>query len=122
MKIANIWSIDRIIDKESCQDCLTTDVGELFDSSEPLGVIHDDIPVNLTGLGHVRLTEVKPNTKVETHSHPSPTFRFVMDGDLTIEGKTYTKGDWLAIPTNYEYSVETKNGYASWWICGVCTN
>ena len=122
MKIANIWSINKVVDKESCQDCLTTDVGELFDSPELPGVTHNDIPINLTGLGHIRFTKVESNTVVEAHSHPSPTFRFIMDGDLTIENKTYKKGDWLTIPPNYEYSIKTKDGYTSFWICGVCTN
>ena len=59
------------------------------------------------------ITTIEAGTRVETHRHPENVFRYVIDGaiDIVVDGRSYpvSKGMWIAVRANTDYSVITRS-------------
>ncbi len=69
------------------------------------------IPVNKGFYKQSVLVSVEPNTKVAKHSHHEPTFRLIIEGSAIINGVEYKAGDWMVVPKDFPYDMETRIGY-----------
>ena len=57
------------------------------------------------------ITYVEPRTIIPEHSHSEPVLRYVLEGSLELNGETYEVGDWVLVPANIKYRIQTKSGY-----------
>jgi len=69
------------------------------------------IPVDFDYFNLSVITEVDPNTVIAEHQHDEPLFRYIVKGELTINDEHYEEGDWIIIPKDYPYSINTEQGY-----------
>jgi hypothetical protein len=69
------------------------------------------IPIDFAYYRMGILTKVEAGVTVGIHQHAEPVFRFVIAGDLTINGIKHKSGDWVLVPSNTPYEVRTRNGY-----------
>ena len=69
------------------------------------------IPLDFSYYQMAILTKVEAGVTVGRHSHAEPVFRFVLKGDLTINGIEHGLGDWILVPSDTPYEVSTKTGY-----------
>ncbi|MBU3005745.1 cupin domain-containing protein [Paraglaciecola arctica] len=69
------------------------------------------IPVNSTYWNLDIITEVDPGTIIPKHKHDEPVLRYVMDGEMELNGVTYVPGDWVIVPANVPYQIQTRLGY-----------
>ena len=77
------------------------------------GVETDIIPVDLEQFRIQRVHKVDAGTTIEEHSHDSVMLRTITQGSATVNGERYEEGDWMLIPANTKYSIETKAGYVA---------
>lgn len=54
----------------------------------------------------VMIGRMKPNARVERHSHKVWVFRYIIQGSLKIDGKTLRAGDWMLIPPGVPYELQ----------------
>ena len=59
------------------------------------------------------VTTVSPGVKVVPHSHDEPVFRYFLKGSVVLNGVRYEAGDWLLIPKDVVYELETEEGYTA---------
>lgn len=119
LKVVDPFKVNEIIDKHNFSSFLNTEMDvtapQNFD-----GVDRDVIPVDMGGLRESRFTTVAPNTTIPAHAHENPIFRLITDGEAIVNGKSYTKGDWMIIPPGTEYEIKTTTGYSADWRCTIC--
>ena len=77
----------------------------------PKGVTKIILPIDMHFFRINVITTAEPETKVRTHSHDEPTFRYIISGSLTVNGVQYSPGEWMVIPENFQYDIETSTGY-----------
>jgi glyoxylate utilization-related uncharacterized protein len=69
------------------------------------------------------ITTLKAGTRVKTHQHAENVFRYVIDGEIsiTVKRKTYTvtKGMWVAVRANTNYSLETRTNPKDTKVCSA---
>jgi quercetin dioxygenase-like cupin family protein len=67
--------------------------------------VHDyKVFMNVNKLGFFHESKIQKGREIKSHSHQGDILNFVMDGSMTINGKTYNKGDWYMIPEGTQYS------------------
>lgn len=71
------------------------------------------IPVDITDANFLVLTEVSAGTTVKPHSHDEAQLRYIIKGSLTLNDKKYAAGDWVFVPTDVTYSIQTDEGYTA---------
>lgn len=71
------------------------------------------IPIDFNMFRLMSITTVAPGVKVSPHSHDEPVFRFFLKGSVILNGVRYEAGDWLLIPKDMEYELETEEGYTA---------
>lgn len=69
------------------------------------------IPIDLARYRMTVVARVEPGVKVELHAHEEPVFRYVVEGELTLNGVNYESGDWILVSSKTPYEVFTKSGY-----------
>jgi quercetin dioxygenase-like cupin family protein len=79
----------------------------------PAGVEKRVLPVDLQNFRILVLTTAERGTNVASHSHDEAILRYVVSGSLAINGITYGAGEWILIPRDQVYSVETEEGYTT---------
>ena len=57
------------------------------------------------------ITIVDAGTIIPRHSHTEPVLRYVLDGSFELNGVEYEEGDWIIVPANYNYQIQTREGY-----------
>nr|WP_279090327.1 hypothetical protein [Comamonas thiooxydans] len=107
--------VDAIVNKDNFKSYLNSKI--VSSKIEFEDVANTSIPIDLSGLKHIRHITVSPGTKVPTHAHNSPVVRFITHGDATVNGVKYQAGDWMIIPAKLRYSISTKGGYQALGIC-----
>ena len=71
------------------------------------------IPIDFAMFRLMSVTTVGPGVRVAPHSHNEPVFRFFLEGSVVLNGVHYKAGDWLLIPKDTDYELETKDGYTA---------
>jgi hypothetical protein len=69
------------------------------------------IPVDCSYWNIDVITIVEPLTVIPEHEHDEPVMRYVLEGTLELNGVTYGVGDWVIVPTNFRYKIQTRDGY-----------
>lgn len=101
--------IKEIVDSRNFRDGEWSRLTYLTDS--PDGSHKRVVPVD-TGFYHLFvITNVAPGKIVDTHQHDEAILRYVVSGSFTINGEKYSAGEWVVVPANYPYRIETKDGY-----------
>jgi len=77
------------------------------------------IPADFSRYKMSIVTKVEPGVSVGTHTHEEPIFRYVVEGDVTINGIKHGPGDWVLVPSKVPYNVATVNGYTVFAKYGV---
>jgi hypothetical protein len=60
--------------------------------------------MNVNKIGFLHESKIKAGKAIKQHSHAGDILNFVMDGSISINGKTYTKGDWYLTTAGTQYS------------------
>lgn len=60
--------------------------------------------MNVNKLGFFHQSKLQAGKSIKSHAHAGDILNFVMDGSVTINSKTYNKGDWYLITTGTTYS------------------
>lgn len=107
--------VEAIVDKSNFTKYLNTQI--VASKIEFEDVSNVSIPIDLSGLKHIRQITVPAGTDVPKHAHNSPVVRIITHGDATVNGITYQAGDWMVIPAKLPYSISTKGGYQALGIC-----
>lgn len=72
------------------------------------------LPVDISKFNIMVLTEVQAGQVVKSHSHKDePIFRFIISGNLLLNGTPYEAGDWVIVPTGMPYEITTEGGYTT---------
>jgi anti-sigma factor ChrR (cupin superfamily) len=114
------YQITTIIDQDNFQSHLTVSRNVCDPNDSYGGVGEQIIPVDLSRLPDARMMKVAGGTKVPPHAHDGPVVRIMTAGEASVNGKSYSEGDWMVIPDGVEYSIETKSGYTALWVCAKC--
>jgi hypothetical protein len=69
------------------------------------------IPVDCSYWDLQLITEVAPGTIIPEHEHDEPVLRHILEGSMELNGVEYAKGDWIVVPANFRYSIQTRPGY-----------
>ena len=69
------------------------------------------IPVDCSYWNIDIITIVDALTIVPWHEHTEPVLRYILEGSLELNGVTYETGDWVIVPANFSYTIQTKSGY-----------
>ncbi|CAB3804904.1 hypothetical protein [Paraburkholderia caffeinilytica] len=107
--------VDEIVNKDNYKKYLNSKI--VSSKIEFEDVTNKTIPIDLSGIKHIRHITVAPGTNVPTHAHNSPVVRFIILGDATVNGVTYQAGDWMIIPAKCSYSISTTGGYQALGFC-----
>lgn len=107
--------VDDIVNKNNYKKHLNSKI--VSSKIEFEDVSNISLPIDLSGLKHIRQVTVKAGTDVPAHAHNSPVVRIITKGDATVNGILYNEGDWMIIPAKVRYSISTKNGYQALGIC-----
>ena len=100
-----------IVDNESFPEGDWEQICRLKDTRP--GVNKRVIPVDLRPYCMLVVSTVEPNTEVEGHSHDEGIIRFIVEGSFTLNGKRYTAGDWVFVPSGMLYEICTSEGYTA---------
>jgi hypothetical protein len=58
------------------------------------------------------IVNVDPKTKVPLHVHKGDAVcRYILDGSFTLNGTRYETGEWVIVPKDKPYEIETEEGY-----------
>lgn len=60
--------------------------------------------MNVHKIGFLHESRIKAGKPIKQHAHAGDILNFVMEGSITINGKTYAKGDWYMTTTGTFYS------------------
>lgn len=120
MLVIDPFKVSEIVNKTNFETVAAKLDMEVGDKMNVSSLSIDVIPVSLQGLQELRFTTAAPGTKVPSHSHTGPLVRVVTEGELTLEDQTYGRGDWMVIPANHAYSIDSPSGYAAMWVCIAC--
>ncbi|HCF4146256.1 cupin domain-containing protein [Pseudomonas aeruginosa] len=71
------------------------------------------IPIDFKKFRLMSVTTVSAGVTVVPHSHDEPVFRFILNGSLVLNGVLYEAGDWMLIPKDMEYELNTEEGYTA---------
>lgn len=78
----------------------------------PDGVKKFVFPIDISKFRILVTTEVDSGTTIKSHRHKDePQFRYILSGDFKLNGHTYSSGDWVIVPPDYEYEIITETGY-----------
>ncbi|MDB5530743.1 MAG: hypothetical protein JWR51_3846 [Devosia sp.] len=69
------------------------------------------IPIDFTIWDQCLVTSVEKQTHIQSHSHDEPLFRYVLEGSFRINGILHKAGDWVLLPQNFVYEIDTEDGY-----------
>lgn len=69
------------------------------------------IPVDCSYWNIDIITNVDPLTIIPEHEHDEPVLRYVLSGSFVLNGVEYSEGDWVIVPANVRYSIQTRPGY-----------
>lgn len=108
----NPFAITEIISSKSYLDGTWKQKTELSDFRN--GISKHVLPIDMSSFSIAVISEVVPGRRVALHKHDDePQFRYVMSGDLTLNGVEYHSGDWVIVPIGIEYEVSTIAGYTT---------
>lgn len=79
--------------------------------AEPSGLTRTPITWPLQDLNMFYVLDAPPCTDVPKHAHQSDIFRFVIEGELEINGHHVQTGTWMIVPKGTKYSITSKTGY-----------
>lgn len=68
-------------------------------------------PLHLYNMFYI--TEVPPNTSIPIHFHDEPVFRYVVKGDLEINGIKIQPETWFVVQKGVKYQIKTESGYTA---------
>lgn len=57
------------------------------------------------------ISVIEPLTIIPEHEHDEPVFRFILEGSLELNGVFYERYDWIIVPANFRYAIQTREGY-----------
>lgn len=105
--------------KKRTQDTLADTTGGIVFSSElnlkplaePSGLTRTPITWPLQNLNMFYVLEAPPCSNIPRHAHQSDIFRFIIEGELEINGQTVKTGTWMVVPKGTKYSISSKTGY-----------
>lgn len=69
------------------------------------------IPVDCSYWDLDVITYVEAGTIIPKHAHDEPVLRYVLEGQLELNGVLYEVGDWIIVPKGFPYQIQTKTGY-----------
>lgn len=69
------------------------------------------VPVDCSYWNIDIITVVAPLTIIPEHKHDEPVMRYLLQGSLELNGVEYVEGDWVIVPANKLYGIQTKTGY-----------
>ena len=69
------------------------------------------IPIDCSHWNIEVITVVEPLTVVPEHEHDEPVLRHILKGSLELNGVLYEEGDWVVVPANFRYGIQTREGY-----------
>ena len=69
------------------------------------------VPVDCSYWNIQLITIVEPLTIIPEHVHTEPVLRRIVDGSFEMNGVLYSEGDWVIVPANLPYSIQTREGY-----------
>ena len=69
------------------------------------------IPIDCSYWNIQIVTIVDPLTIIPPHQHTEPVLRHVLQGSFELNGVEYSEGDWVVVPANFVYSIQTRSGY-----------
>lgn len=111
------FAIDEILDNRSFISGLWQDKAKLKNFQSSIEKIV--FPIDISKYNFMVLTDVLPDTHIKKHSHKDdPIFRYVLDGEFSLNGVDYKKGDWVIVPINFPYEIITEKGYKA--MCIYC--
>lgn len=115
----NPAQITEIVNSRNAHEMLNTEIetSEVLDAE---GLSIEVLPIDISELKQVRHIRVAPNSSIPEHAHEGPVFRFITKGTAVVNGITYEEGEWMIIPPNTRYKIETSTGYEALWICLIC--
>ena len=120
IKAINPTQITEIANNHNAQAMLNTEI-ETSERLSAQGLSIDILPIDISELKQIRHIKVEPNSSIPEHAHEGPVFRFITKGSAVVNGVTYEEGDWMIIPSNTKYKIESSTGYEALWICLVCS-
>lgn len=91
---------------------LSTDF-DLAPLAELSGLNRTPIPWPIDSLNMFYVLQAPPETHVPFHSHPSDVFRFILEGEMTLNGITVKAGMWCVVRKGTRYTVSSNDGYRS---------
>ncbi len=69
------------------------------------------VPIDCSYWNLHLITVVEAGTVIPEHSHTEPVLRYILDGSLELNGIEYKAGDWIIVPANFAYQIQTIDGY-----------
>ncbi|MBE9044917.1 cupin domain-containing protein [Pleurocapsales cyanobacterium LEGE 10410] len=75
------------------------------------------LPVDFTNINRFYFKEIRKGFESPSHSHDSPTFRYIIKGSLILNDVRYSEGDWVLVPKNIKYSIKTDEDVLMQYAC-----
>ena len=119
MRAIDPTQVTEIVNNRNAESMLNTEI-ETSKSLEALGLSINILPIDISELKQIRHIKVEPNSSVPEHAHEGPVVRFITKGSAMVNGITYEEGDWMIIPGETKYQIETSTGYEALWLCIIC--
>ena len=69
------------------------------------------IPIDFRDYRMMVVTNVSAGQIVDTHRHEESVFRYVVSGEMILNGTSYSSSDWVLVPANTPYRIESPLGY-----------
>lgn len=69
------------------------------------------LPIDFSYWNLTLISIIDPLTMIPRHAHTEPVFRYVLEGSFLLNGQEYDRDDWLIVPENFAYEIETREGY-----------
>ena len=111
--------ITEIANKENFQPMLNSEI-ETSETLSAQGLAIDTLPIDISDLKQIRHIKVEPNSSIPEHAHVGPVLRIITKDSALVNGVTYEEGDWMTIPPDTKYHIESSTGYEALWVCGIC--
>jgi len=110
------WS--RMYDPAKVTELISSKTINNWAKIHPLTVIPNRIdksliPIDFKRFRLMSVTTVSAGVTVVPHSHNEPVFRFILSGSLVLNGVRYETGDWMLIPKDMVYELNTEEGYTA---------
>ena len=118
-KVIDPTQITEIINKENFQPMLNSEI-ETSETLSTRGLAIDILPIDISDLKQIRYIKVEPNSSIPEHAHLGPVLRIITKGSAVVNGTTYKERDWMIIPPEKKYHIESSTGYEALWVCGIC--